>query len=110
MGDGWLDARVGAKFFMDYLGEMGFLPRDADGNDLQHGDDQSLRFKIGTSYHEVAIQIVYADTNPTRVMRVTHDHQIPEAAETLRTVIERHWQHLPVTFEDDLLGNVRVVG
>lgn len=43
------------------LAAHGFAPRDADPTDYQNGDDSSLRFKVGTRYGEVTVQIVRED-------------------------------------------------
>lgn len=40
------------------LAAHGFTPRDADPTDFQNGADSTLRFKVGTRYGEVTIQIV----------------------------------------------------
>lgn len=58
-----------AQSVRDFLQDRGFVPRDADLTDLQRGDDSSLRFKVGTSYGEVSIQ-VWIDNKHERTIRV----------------------------------------
>ena len=49
----------------------GFTPRDADPTDFQNGDDSTLRFKVGTQYGEVTLQIVRED-RPVEPIRATN--------------------------------------
>lgn len=80
-----------------YLRELEFEARDADGNDFQHGADQSLRFKVGTSYKEVSIQVVYGRENPrNHVIRVLRDTQMNQVREHIHQIVVQHWQENPV--------------
>lgn len=73
------------------LADHHFVPRDADGNDLQYGDDKTLRFKVGTSYGEVAVQIVRNGTaDPTETIRILNESHIAEAKHTIDRVIHEH--------------------
>lgn len=67
---------------------LGFVPRDADGNDFQRGDDRNLRFKTGTSYGEVAVQIVRdGKANPNETLRILNDQQVEGAMRTLGDIV-----------------------
>ncbi len=77
----------------NYMADHHFVPRDADGNDLQYGDDKTLRFKIGTSYGEVAIQIVRnGHADPSETIRILNAAQITEAKHEIDRVIDFHRQ------------------
>ena len=52
------------------LAAHGFAPRDADPTDFQNGDDPTLRFKVGTKYGEVTVQIV-REGRPVEPIRAT---------------------------------------
>ncbi len=86
-----LDVEDTAKQMVRYLGDHHFVPRDADGNDLQYGDDKSLRFKVGTVYGEVAVQIVRnGHADPSETIRILNAAQITEAKHTLDQIIRKH--------------------
>lgn len=86
-----LDVEDTAKGMTRHLADHHFVSRDADGNDLQYGDDKSLRFKVGTSYGEVAIQIVRdGHANPSETIRILNAAQIAEAKHTLDRAIAEH--------------------
>ena len=53
------------------LAAHGFTPRDADPTDFQNGADSALRFKVGTKYGEVTVQIVRED-RPVEPIRATN--------------------------------------
>lgn len=53
------------------LAAHGFAPRDADHTDFQSGTDSTLRFKVGTRYGEVTVQIVRED-RPVEPIRATN--------------------------------------
>lgn len=52
------------------LAAHGFAPRDADPTDFQNGGDSTLRFKVGTQYGEVTVQIV-REGRPVEPVRAT---------------------------------------
>lgn len=86
----YIDVAAVRTEMVRYLADIGFTERDADGSDFQFGDDPGLRFKIGTSYGEVAVSVY----NPTRgqVLRITQDHHVDRAKTTLARVIADHWR------------------
>ena len=53
------------------LDAHGFAPRDADPTDFQSGADSALRFKVGTKYGEVTVQIV-REGRPVEPIRATN--------------------------------------
>lgn len=53
------------------LAAHGFTPRDADPTDFQNGADSTLRFKVGTKYGEVTVQIIRED-RPVEPIRATN--------------------------------------
>jgi hypothetical protein len=65
------------KEINDYLISHDFKPRDADASDFAYGPMSTLRFKTGTVYGEVSIQVVRAD-KPVHVIRIINEAQIPE--------------------------------
>lgn len=60
------------------LDDHGFKPRDADPTDFQFADDNSLRFKVGTSYSEVTVTVWYVNKSRFQAKRATSDAQIIE--------------------------------
>lgn len=72
-----------------YLEGHEFHPRDADGNDFQYGHDKSLRFKTGTVYGEVAVQVV-KDDRTVEVIRILRDERVVEAQEQIDRIIQQH--------------------
>lgn len=74
------DIAAAVRTINEFLPTLGFEPRDADGNDFQRGADKDLRFKTGTSYGEVAIQIVHkGHANPRETIRILTDRQVEKA-------------------------------
>lgn len=73
----------------NHLADHHFVPRDADGSDLQFGDDRSLRFKVGTSHGEVAIQ-VWREGQPVHVIRILNTVQLVEAKHEVDRIISGH--------------------
>lgn len=69
------------------LAQLGFTPRDADGSDYQRGDDQSLRFKVGTSTGEVAVQI-FRGKHPAGVMRAISESSLENLISDMRTMAD----------------------
>lgn len=67
--------------------QMGFDPRDADRNDFQRGDDRGLRFKTGTSYGEVAIQ-VFGERAPICTLRIINPSGIEKVLNTLQEMAD----------------------
>jgi len=80
------------KEINDYLATHGFEPRDADGNDFQYGVDTDLRFKTGTVYGEVAIQVVIHGKTQ-EVIRILSDAQVTEVKHQIDGIIHRHQQN-----------------
>lgn len=52
------------------LDDLGFTPRDADGNDFQRGSDDALRFKTGTAMGEITT-LVMVDNKQVEAIRAT---------------------------------------
>lgn len=71
----------------DHLWVMGFEPRGADPSDFQRGTDSSLRFKVGTSYGEVAVQVL-VNNKKDDVIRVVSEAQVPEALRSLSLITD----------------------
>lgn len=90
MHDYRFDASVGVKQVCQALNQLGFVPRDADGSDYQRGDDQHIRFKVGTSYGEVAVQVV-VDNKHVDVIRFLNLEQTGSSKATFEGVIA-HYQ------------------
>lgn len=75
----------------DYLRGHNFKQRDADPADFQYGDDTSLRFKVGSVYGEVSVQIVRSGhANPNETIRILNEGQIAEAKHAIDRVIAKH--------------------
>lgn len=91
-----IDVQAVRKGIVEYLAEMGFVPRDADITDLQHGTDNSLRFKVGTSMGEVAVIAVYDSSQRNKVWRITQAHHIIEVRARIRDTIRDHWYNTKV--------------
>lgn len=49
---------AGVRLVNSNLADLGFVPRDADGNDYANPDHLGLRFKTGCSMGEVTTQVV----------------------------------------------------
>jgi hypothetical protein len=81
-----IDAEQAVKQVWAELARLGFTPRDADGSDYQRGDDNSLRFKVGTSYGEVAIQ-VFRGKNPGGVLRIISEETLEYTLATLGNMV-----------------------
>lgn len=88
-----IDAEQVYREVRGWLGGHGFAPRDADPTDLQRGNDSSLRFKVGTSRGEVAIQVL-VDNKLRRVLRLISGTSI-EAAYTEMTNLISMYQTAP---------------
>ena len=69
-----------------HLTDRGFQPRDGDGTDFQRGSDDNLRFKVGTSYQEVAITY-WRGKDQFGVTRITNDGRVQEALDQINAVI-----------------------
>lgn len=81
-----IDEAAACKRVHEFLGERGFVPRDADGSDLQRGTDTGLRFKIGTVYGEVAVHVLEAN-RLTHTIRILRDTKVDEALANLERII-----------------------
>ncbi len=66
-----------------------FRPRDADPTDFQCGGDSSLRFKVGTRYGEVTVQILRKDTK-IEYLRITTPDHLARALNRIERVIVKH--------------------
>lgn len=66
-----------------------FHPRDADGNDFQYGEDSGLRFKTGTVYGEVSVQVV-KQGHTAEVIRVLRSERVDDAKHQIDNIIARH--------------------
>jgi hypothetical protein len=64
------DVERAVRMVWNNLGDLGFTPRDADGNDYQRGMDDALRFKVGTAYLEVTT-LVMVDNRQVEALRAT---------------------------------------
>lgn len=82
-----IDASEMVKKVWVELALLGFTPRDADGSDYQRGDDNSLRFKVGTSYGEVAVQ-VFRGKDPAGVLRIISDTSLDDSLEVMRQMAD----------------------
>lgn len=70
------------------LAEWGWIPRDADGTDFAHPDNRNgLRFKIGTSYGEVAVT-VWMGSQQMLAVRTIRDDQASGTIDVLRDLIK----------------------
>lgn len=88
-----MSPEVVCKEIVTFLAKGGFVPRDADGNDLQRGDDRALRFKVGTSYKEVAVQVVrYGKADPQETLRITSMLRVGRAKLRLAAIVEAYDQ------------------
>lgn len=96
------DVTAGIKHVNAVLTELGFTPRDADGNDYQRGSDNHIRFKTGGVHGEVTAQ-VFVDNKRMPALRFLNDHQIDTSEEVIKAVIAKHAD--PV-IEDDALDPV----
>lgn len=65
-----LDVAKGVTLVNNNLNDLGFTPRDADGNDFQRGSDSALRFKTGTSMGEVTT-LVLVENKQVEAIRAT---------------------------------------
>lgn len=83
-----------------YLTTHDFKPRDADGNDFQYGHDTSLRFKTGTVYGEVSVQ-VYIDNKVAEVIRIIRNERVVEAQEQIDRIIKFHRYDVEEIFVDE---------
>lgn len=69
-----VDAR---RAIVDHLAERGWVPRDSDGADFANPDDPEIRFKIGTSYSEVAAT-VWRGQAQIGAIRATRREHVPD--------------------------------
>lgn len=67
----------------------GFKTRDADPTDFQFGDDQGLRFKVGTAYSEVTVTVWRSDRQRKTALRATSDEQVVELNHDVDALIAR---------------------
>lgn len=78
-----------------------FRPRDADPTDFQCGGDSSLRFKVGTRYGEVTVQILRSWRSASRThslrkdtkieyLRITTPDHLARALNRIERVIVKH--------------------
>lgn len=73
-----MDVTPVVKEINDYLISHNFKPRDADKQDFAYGPMSTLRFKTGTVYGEVTIQVIQAD-KPAEMIRILNEAQVVEA-------------------------------
>lgn len=104
-----LDVEKVAKELVGYLGTADFKPRDSDGNDLQYGDDMTLRFKVGTVYGEVAVT-VWKDGRQVEALRILSEKQVPEAKHRLDRIIYNHQRTEPMVEVKGEAGEVLAEG
>lgn len=71
------------------LAAHGFAPRDADPTDFQSGTDSGLRFKVGTKYGEVTIQIVRKG-KPVEFVRLTTGEHLIRALNRVDALAAAH--------------------
>lgn len=83
-----LDVARGVEIIRNNLRDLGFTERDADGTDFQHGTDNHLRFKTGTSYGEVTT-LVILDNQQVESIRSTSWAGIDRAVLAIRQWIDR---------------------
>lgn len=89
-----LDIVAGVKHVNHVLAGLGFTPRDADENDFQRGSDRHLRFKTGTMYGEVTVQ-VFVDNQRKKALRFLTDVQLHTAENQIRSVIRTYAEPEP---------------
>jgi hypothetical protein len=80
------------------LEDLGWSPRDADGNDYQRGSDDALRFKVGTAYHEVTVLVMHGNTQVDALRATSY-----AGLDRLILAIRRHIDMLPTPVTDGLL-------
>lgn len=89
MGTEKFTAEAGAKMVYTHLDDLGFQPRDADPTDLQRDGDQTLRFKVGTAYQEVTVQVI-VDGKAQVPLRATSWPGIDRMLIEIHGLVDRH--------------------
>jgi len=93
---GSLDVARAVALVNNNLGDLGFEPRDADGNDFASRDLPGLRFKTGTAYGEITT-LVLVDNRQAEALRATSWAGVDRMLLTIRGWIDRP----PVAVCDD---------
>lgn len=84
-----LDVAAVVKDVNEHLSYNGFVARDADENDFANPAYPGLRFKTGTVYGEVGVQIVRdGKCNPMETIRILNPGQIGRAKEEITKKIQ----------------------
>lgn len=71
------------------LAAHGFAPRDADPTDYQSGADSALRFKVGTKYGEVTVQII-REGRPMEPVRATNSEGLVRVVNRVDALAAAH--------------------
>lgn len=71
------------------LNAHGFTPRDADATDFQSGGDSALRFKVGTKYGEVTVQVV-REGRPVEPVRATNSEGLVRLINRVDALADAH--------------------
>lgn len=71
------------------LAAHGFAPRDADPTDYQRGADSALRFKVGTKYGEVTVQII-REGRPMEPVRATNSEGLVRVVNRVDALAAAH--------------------